>query len=163
MSVQIRPARLTDDGALAALDRECWSALADVVPARAPGTPFFDSGQSPEDVIVATVDGRVAGWAKLGSPTPLPSNAHVQQLQGLAVHPDVRRQGVAKALLSAVLDLARSRNARKMCLRVLSTNPSAQDLYRSVGFTVEGMLVDEFLLNGQYVDDLLMARFVSES
>lgn len=141
------------------MDRECWSALADVVPVRAPGTPFFGSGQSPEDVLVAALDGRVVGWAKLGSPTPLPSNGHVQQLQGVAVHPDVRRQGMAMALLSAALELAWSRNARKVCLRVLSTNPGAQSLYRSAGFAVEGVLVDEFFLNGQYVDDLLMARF----
>lgn len=161
MGVEIRPARRSDDRALAALDRECWSPMADVVSARAPDTPFFGSGQFPEDVLVATLDGRVVGWARLGSPTPLPSNSHVQQLQGLAVHPDVRRQGIAKALLSAALKLAWSRKARKVCLRVLSTNPSAQSLYLSAGFSVEGVLVNEFYLHGQYVDDLLMARFES--
>lgn len=160
MNVRIRLARSSDDIALAALDRRCWSALADVVPARARDTPFFGSGQSPGDVLVATLDGRVVGWAKLVPPTLLPSNAHVQQLQGLGVDPDLRRQGIARALLSAAADLARSRGARKVCLRVLGTNPPAQSLYRSFGFTVEGVLVDEFFLDGEYVDDVLMALTV---
>lgn len=163
MSMQIRPARTTDDAALAAVDRLCWSALADVVPVRAPDVPFFGPGESPDDVLVAIRQGDVEGWVKLLPPTSLASNAHVQQLQGLGVHPDVRRKGVGRALLLAALDLASARGGRKVCLRVLSTNRPAQELYRSVGFTVEGVLVDEFFLDGSYVDDILMARFADRS
>jgi len=163
MSVHIRRARSSDDAALAALDRQCWSVLSDVVPARAPDTAFFGSGQSPADVVVATLDGRVVGWTRIAPPSPLPSNAHVQQLQGLGVHPDLRRRGIARALLLAALDLARSRGASKVCLRVLATNAAAQQLYRSAGFTIEGVLVDEFFLGGHYVDDVLMARFESSA
>jgi len=160
MSAPVRPAQTADDAALAGLDRQCWSALANVVPARGFDMPFFGHGQSPEDILVATRQGVVVGWVKLVPPTPLASNAHVQQLQGLGVHPAQRGKGIARALVSAALDLARSREARKVCLRVLATNQPAQALYQSVGFTVEGVLVDEFFLGGQYVDDILMARLV---
>ncbi len=159
MSVQIRAARTTDDAALAALDRRCWSSLADVVPVRAADVPFFGSGQAPDDYLVAVRQRLVVGWVKLMPPTSLDSNAHVQQLQGLGVHPEARGEGTARLLVSAALDLARARAAHKVCLRVLSTNTPAQTLYRSAGFVVEGVLVSEFFLDGRYVDDVLMARF----
>jgi RimJ/RimL family protein N-acetyltransferase len=41
---------------------------------------------------------------------------------------------------------------------VLETNTRARRLYEAAGFEVEGVLRDEFLLAGRYVDDLLMAR-----
>jgi RimJ/RimL family protein N-acetyltransferase len=39
---------------------------------------------------------------------------------------------------------------------VLSTNAPARALYERYGFEVEGVLREAFLLEGVYVDDLLM-------
>ena len=50
------------------------------------------------------------------------------------------------------------RGARKLSLRVLGDNTVARGLYESCGFAVEGVLRDEFLVDGRYVDDVLMAR-----
>ena len=52
---------------------------------------------------------------------------------------------------------ARSRGARKLSLRVLGGNVAARRLYEACGFTVEGVLREEFFLGGRYVDDVLMA------
>ncbi|WP_159059877.1 GNAT family N-acetyltransferase, partial [Streptomyces scabiei] len=64
----------------------------------------------------------------------------------------------ARALLRAVQDEARRRGARRLTLRVLGHNTAARKLYESEGFVVEGVLPEEFLLDGQYVDDVLMGR-----
>jgi RimJ/RimL family protein N-acetyltransferase len=40
---------------------------------------------------------------------------------------------------------------------VLGTNPAARALYEAYGFVVEGVQREEFLLDGRYVDDVLMA------
>lgn len=53
---------------------------------------------------------------------------------------------------------ARRRGAQKLSLRVLAPNGAARRLYESCGFTVEGVLREEFFLDGRYVDDVLMAR-----
>ncbi len=159
MSVLVRPARVTDDALLAALDRRCWSPEADVTPFPEPGMAFFREGHSPEGVLVADDGGTVIGWIRLGRPTPLESNSHVQQVQGLAVDPAARGSGVGRVLVHAAVDLARHRGARKVTLRVLSTNEAAQRLYGSVGFAVEGVLAAEFHLHGADVDDVLMALF----
>ena len=40
---------------------------------------------------------------------------------------------------------------------MLATNPGARTLYADCGFVVEGVRRGEFFLEGQYVDDVLMA------
>lgn len=160
MTVNIRPAEDADEMALAALDRVCWSVLADVSPPSPPGAAFFGDGRKPGDVLVAEDAGVIVGWAKLAPPTPLPSNDHVQQVQGLAVDPARHRAGIARALLDAAIELARRRGARKVSLRVLGSNEPAQRLYRSAGFVVEGVLRAEFFLADRYVDDLLLAMYM---
>ena len=43
-----------------------------------------------------------------------------------------------------------------LTLRVLGHNTPARKLYETEGFAVEGVLPGEFLLEGVYVDDVLM-------
>ena len=40
---------------------------------------------------------------------------------------------------------------------MFSPNERARRLYESAGFVVEGVLREEFFLEGRYVDDVLMA------
>ena len=79
-------------------------------------------------------------------------------IRGLAVHPAHQGHGAGRQLIHASLDQARSRHARKLALRVLSTNTRARQLYESCGFRVEGVLREEFFLNGRYIDDIFMAH-----
>ena len=120
-------------------------------------TDFFER-RSPDDVLVAEQDGVTVGYTALGSPTPLECNRHVLHIQGLAVDPSARRQGVARRLVDAAAEEAARRGARKLGLRVLGGNASARALYASAGFVVEGVHRDEFWLDGRFVDDILMAR-----
>ncbi|KOG85364.1 acetyltransferase [Streptomyces varsoviensis] len=155
----IRPAVLSDDAALAELDRRTWSPVHSVMaPPKPPYGPFFTAGNLPEYILVAELDGRVAGYLRLVPATPLPSNAHVRQIQGLAVDETARGRGVARALLRASADEARRQAAVRLTLRVLGHNTPARRLYESEGFAVEGVLRGEFLVGGEYVDDVLMAR-----
>lgn len=107
--------------------------------------------------------GRVVGYIRLKAPTHLPENAHVIQVQGLAVHPGARRQGAATALLTAAEQRLRDRGTRKLSLRVLSTNRVALRLYERLGFIREGVLREEFFINGSYVDDVLMTKHLRVS
>ncbi|MGV9313459.1 N-acetyltransferase family protein [Streptomyces sp. NPDC003691] len=183
-SFRVRAARTGDGPALGALDRATWSTLHAVMPQpEPPYDPFFDSTHRPEHYLVAenvaentaastaastaeSTDGSGAGggggeplgYIRLVPPTPLPCNRHVRQIQGLAVSEAARGRGVARALLRAAYDEARRQGAVRITLRVLGHNAPARALYESEGFTVEGVLRDEFLLGGEYVDDVLMAR-----
>lgn len=155
----IRSAVRADEAALRDLDIRIWSHLHAVLERPDPADPFFDERHRPEDFLVAELPGvRVAGYIRTVPPTPLPSNAHVRQIQGLGVDPRARGHGVARALVQAAVEQARREGARRMTLRVLGHNAPARRLYESEGFAVEGVLPGEFLLDGAYVDDVLMGR-----
>ncbi|WP_409235949.1 GNAT family N-acetyltransferase [Streptomyces sp. PA5.6] len=157
--MHIRTARPEDDDALARLDRATWSTLHAVQPRpQRPYDPFFNDRFGPRDHLVAEVDGRIVGYVKLGYPTPLLANAHVRQIQGFAVAEEARGQGVGRRLIRAAMDEARRQGAVRITLRVLGHNTPARKLYEAEGFAIEGVLPGEFLLDGVYVDDVLMGR-----
>ncbi|MFF5972465.1 GNAT family N-acetyltransferase [Streptomyces sp. NPDC012769] len=156
--IPIREARAADEPALAELDRTTWSSLHAVMPPPEAGQPFYDERHRPEHYLVAELGGAVVGYVRLVPPTPLACNAHVRQIQGLAVAGSARGRGVARALLRAAAARARAQGAVRLTLRVLGHNAPARALYEAEGFTVEGVLPGEFLLDGAYVDDILMGR-----
>ncbi|TQJ87612.1 GNAT family N-acetyltransferase [Streptomyces sp. SLBN-31] len=153
----IRHATLDDEETLGRLDRVTWSPLHSVQPRpRPPYEPFYNERFGPRDHLVAELDGTVVGYVRLAYPTPLACNSHVRQIQGLAVAEEARGTGVGRALLRAVREEARRQGARRLTLRVLGHNTPARRLYETEGFVVEGVLPGEFLLEGAYVDDVLM-------
>ncbi|WP_406100310.1 GNAT family N-acetyltransferase [Streptomyces sp. NBC_01013] len=163
----VRPAVLDDGPALGELDRSTWSTLHEVVERpQPPYAPFFDERHRPQDVLVAeevSGDGGAAivGYVRVVPPTPLVCNAHVRQIQGLAVAGRARGRGIGRALIRAACVAARGQGANRITLRVLGHNAPARALYASEGFTVEGVLPGEFFLGGRYVDDVLMGRPLS--
>ncbi|MEV0495072.1 GNAT family N-acetyltransferase [Streptomyces atratus] len=160
----VRPAVHSDDTALGELDRATWSTLHAVQPRpHPPYEPFFNDRNLPEQLLVAEAEDpagaiRIAGYIRVVAPTPLACNAHVRQIQGLAVADWARGSGVARGLLRAAFALARNEGANRMTLRVLGHNAPARALYESEGFAVEGVLPGEFFLGGRYVDDVMMGR-----
>lgn len=159
-SPQVRAAVRADAEAIRTIDRltlrPTVSPADPVDPADGPVDPFARHG--PHDVLVAEVAGAVVGYVVLGRPTPLASNAHVRSVQGLAVHPDAQGVGHGRLLVRAAVHEARRRGARRLTLRVLATNTAARALYEQEGFVVEGVMAGEFVLGGNEVDDLLLAR-----
>jgi ribosomal protein S18 acetylase RimI-like enzyme len=153
----IRWAESADEARLVEIDAETWSPL--VTPAPPSTEPvFFRPHVEPSDTLVAEVEGRIVGYALIGTPTPLPASARVQMIRGLAVDPVQQGKGIGRALVDAAIAEATTRGAVKLSLRVLSTNDGALRLYASAGFETEGVLADEFYLESRDVDDHLLAR-----
>jgi RimJ/RimL family protein N-acetyltransferase len=154
----VRGATLADDAGLAAIDARTWSTLHSVQPPREAGAAFFSPHGDPGRCLVAELDSRLAGYIRLVPPTDLVCNAHVRRIQGLAVDLWARGRGGARVLLDAAVAQARRQGALRITLRVLGHNAPARRLYESAGFAVEGVLPGEFLLDGAYVDDVLMGQ-----
>lgn len=57
----------------------------------------------------------------------------------LAVRPECRRRGLARALLVHVLSEARARGAKRASLEVRRSNDAALKLYEGLGFSVESV------------------------
>jgi len=154
--VEVRAAAAADEEPLAVLDRAAWT------PFSSPGPldeaePFFNERNPRDGVLVAVMEGEVAGYVRVQRPTRFRSSDHVLTISGVAVDPARQGQGIGRALMEAAIAEARRRGARRLTLRVFSPNERARRLYESVGFVVEGVLRDEFFLDGRYVDDVLMA------
>jgi ribosomal protein S18 acetylase RimI-like enzyme len=162
-TVTVRIATLADDLALGALDRATWSPLHAVTPPpEPPFGPYFDERHLPEDVQVAEEGGRLLGYVRLVRPTPLACNAHVLQINGFAVAEEARGRGVGRLLVRAACAEVRRRGGRRITLRVLGHNAPARALYEAEGFVVEGVLPQEFFLRGEYLDDVLMGRMLTD-
>jgi ribosomal protein S18 acetylase RimI-like enzyme len=155
---QIRQADHGDEPALRHIDAATESSLVTPAPLGEPRTTFFAPGRQPPDVLVLETRGTVTGFIVVSQALPLPSHAHVLEVRGLAVLPEFQRRGFGRQLVRAAIDHARAAGARKLSLRVLSTNPAARALYAACGFCEEGVLRTEFLIDGRAVDDVLMAR-----
>lgn len=156
----VRLATPSDDTAVVAIDDATWSTLTSPAPQPAGARSYF-AGTPVEDVLVAESDGRVIGFVQLHNVFgKLASHLHVLEINGLAVHPDATGRGIGAQLVEAAVAEAARRGARKVSLRVLGPNAGARRLYARCGFVEEGVLREEFLLDGRYVDDVLMARFV---
>ncbi len=156
-TVTIRRAEPADESRLVEIDGLTWSPLVNPGPRPTEGA-FFRPQVEPSDTLVALVDGVIAGYVLIGNPTPLPASAHVQMIRGLAVAPGHQGRGIGRTLVDAAIEEATSRGAVKLSLRVLDTNDGARRLYAAAGFESEGVLSDEFLLEGRTVDDHLLAR-----
>jgi len=77
----------------------------------------------------------------------------------LAVEPSHRRQGVARALLEAALDLAAAAEAETCFLEVAADNAAALALYRAAGFEQAGHRGGYYRRpEGEAVDALVLRR-----
>ena len=111
-----------------------------------------------EFVLVAHVDGQMAGNAGLHRTARSPRRSHAMLL-GLAVRSEHQGRGVGTALLKAVLDVADNwLNVIRVELTVFSDNERAIALYRKHGFELEGTHKAYALRAGRYADTLSMAR-----
>jgi ribosomal-protein-alanine N-acetyltransferase len=81
---------------------------------------------------VAELDGKVVGMIVVWL---IVDEAHVATL---ATHPDFRRQGIAKRLLSHSLRSLMDEGARSSFLEVREGNIAAQEMYRKFGYEVSG-------------------------
>ncbi|MFG2052475.1 GNAT family N-acetyltransferase [Micromonospora sp. NPDC048930] len=96
----------------------------------------------PGRTVVAEVDGRILGTAKMGPNRPGPGS-HVATASYL-VAGAARGRGVGRALVEHTLDWARRQGYAAMQFNaVVETNP-AVELYRRLGFSVVGTVPEAF-------------------
>lgn len=109
-------------------------------------------------LLVAEVDGEVVGNAGLHAAGSALRRRHAMGM-GVAVASAHQRQGVASALIAALLDAAdRWLGCLRIELTVYTDNAAAIALYRRFGFEIEGTHRAYALRDGRYVDVLAMAR-----
>ena len=89
-------------------------------------------------VLVARDGERIIGTVQLDLATP-PNQPHRADVLKLLVHPDARRQGVARALMLEVEAIARAEGRTLLTLDTV-TGGSAERLYLSLGYVAVGVI-----------------------
>jgi len=119
----------------------------------------FIRALSPNDhMLVAELNKTVVGCAGL-QVSLKPRTCHTGGI-GIMVHADHQKQGIGKALMTAILDIADNwLKLKRVELCVFVENEAAIALYRKFGFVVEGTKKYGAVRNGFYADEYLMARY----
>ncbi|EOU1648857.1 MAG: GNAT family N-acetyltransferase [Clostridium perfringens] len=76
----------------------------------------------------------------------------------LMVNSDYQNKGVGSLLMYKLINLSESLNIIRLELCVFRDNYKAINLYKKFGFKEEGIKVKSALKNGEYIDEIMMAR-----
>lgn len=98
--------------------------------------PAFERGE--KRLLVARVAGKIAGTVQLVVEQPA-NGIHRGDVVKLMVHPDGRRKGLARKLMTAVEALACEEGKTLLVLDTVTGSP-AQTLYENLGFTLSGTI-----------------------
>jgi ribosomal protein S18 acetylase RimI-like enzyme len=89
-------------------------------------------------VLVTRSDTRIVGTVQLDLAVP-PNQRHRAEVLKLLVHPRARRRGLARALMIALEDVARSERRTLLTLDTW-TGSHAEALYQSLGYSTVGII-----------------------
>ncbi len=129
--LHIRPFEPADEAAVTAL----WEVCGLVVPQNNPAADIARKLRvNPEWFLVGEVDGAVVASCMAGY------EGHRGWINYLAVHPDHRRQSLARQLMEHAEKLLREVGCPKINLQVRNSNAAVIAFYEKLGFAVDEVL-----------------------
>ena len=110
-------------------------------------------------VLVAEIDENIAGWAALNTFNPRPAYQYVADLS-IYLARSWRGKGLGTRLLQALSPLASALGYHKIVLSAFPTNTAGMRLYERQGFTTVGIYKEMGLVDGRWVDTILMEKLL---
>jgi L-amino acid N-acyltransferase YncA len=108
----------------------------------------------PEQTPVATV-----GWGSLNVFNARPAYQHVADFS-VYVEREWRGKGVGRVLLERLVALGRELGYHKLVLSAFPFNTAGVALYERLGFRTVGIYKEQGLLDGHWVDTIIMERLL---
>lgn len=102
-------------------------------------------------VIVAEVEGKVAGWASLSKWSERAAYDCTAE-SSVYVHSDFRKRGIGKQLMEVLVLEARKRGLHTLLARITHGNEQSVYLHERLGFQVIGTMKEVGIKFGQYHD-----------
>ncbi|AFK21176.1 GNAT family N-acetyltransferase (plasmid) [Haloferax mediterranei ATCC 33500] len=104
---------------------------------------------------IAAIDDEVVGWTHLD----LPQLAKVQETaqQTVGVKEEYHGHGIGSQLLQRGLDWAEANGYRKVYNSIPMTNDRAMEFLGAHGWETEAIRRDHYTIDGEYVDEVMMA------
>jgi len=120
---------------------------------------WLDSRGPRHPVVVAESGTRIVAWASLNPFNPRGCYDYVADIS-VYVERSWRGKGVGRILLAHLLELGRSLGFHKLVLACFPTNKPGVALYERMGFVPVGVYREQGLLDGQWVDVLIMEHLL---
>lgn len=102
-----------------------------------------------------TADSRLVGWAHL-TLSEVDHLDHTAELT-VGVHEEFRRRGIGSQLVRTALAWAAANGYRKVYQSLPGTNRAAIDFLDAHGWTIEAVRGDHYRIDGEFVDEVMMA------
>src|SRR5579875_3493158 len=119
------------------------------------------AARTPRHPVIVAVDGTgVVGWASLNQFNQRPAYDHVADFS-VYVARDRRGTGVGGILLQALEERARRIGYHKLVLAAFPWNTGGMRLYQRRGFRTVGTYREQGMLDGRWVDVILMEKLLS--
>ena len=110
-------------------------------------------------VIVAESEDAIVGWGSLNVFNARPAYRHVADFS-VYVERAWRGKGVGHRMLERLIELAREIGYHKMVLATFPTNEGGVKLYERLGFSRVGVYHEQGMLDGHWVDTLIMEKLL---
>ena len=107
------------------------------------------------EVVVAEVDGEIAGFASLSPYRDRPAYRTTVE-DSIYVHADHRGSGVGRALLDEIVDVARRRGFHSVIARIVGGHTASIRLHAAVGFEHVGVEREVGRKFGTWLDVVVM-------
>jgi L-amino acid N-acyltransferase YncA len=122
---------------------------------------FANDGNGRYPVLVAEVDGQVAGWARLYAWSPRRAYDRTAE-NAVYVGRAHRGRGLSRALMEEILRLAPQRGVSVLVARIVEGNPASLALHERLGFRTIGVMRRVGEKFGRLLDVRLMDRHLEE-
>ena len=110
-------------------------------------------------VVVAEHEGQVIGWGSLNVFNARPAYRHVADFS-VYVERAWRGKGVGRVLLERLVALGREHGYHKLVLSAFPVNTAGVALYERLGFRTVGIYKEQGLLDGRWVDTIIMEKLL---
>lgn len=111
-------------------------------------------------IFVAEADGHIIGYLQVKRGV-LDSTKHCGTI-AVGVHSNARGTGVGTMLFEHMHQWAREHGFHRLELMVLTNNVKGIFLFRKMGYKIEGTKHDAMFIDGRYIDEYSMTRFIDE-
>ncbi|MET1248920.1 GNAT family N-acetyltransferase [Sporolactobacillus sp. STCC-11] len=109
--------------------------------------------------LVAVYNGQIAGTLDFFGGTKK-RTAHTGEF-GISVRQDYWNKGIGRALIARMIEWSKATGIiRKINLRVRADNQRAMHLYKSFGFSEEGIITRDFLIEDVFYDSIQMGLLI---
>lgn len=157
----IRQMEPKDFAKVAEIENSGWTSLSTPVKIQSSPERYIENLQMGVRYLLAVAEqtDEIFGVLVLHDRHKMAAGQHVLTFSPLVIE-SARRQGLGAYLVEFVKSYARGEAYSKISIEVLSTDLPAIHLYEKCGFIKEGEQKKEYLIDGQWVDNLYYAYFI---